>query len=205
MSRTVNITLFASGRGSNARSILQACADGQLDAKGVLVLSNNADAGVHQVAQEFGVTSVTISRDQFKDGPSFVSQLLSELAAVETDLICLAGYMRMIPSGLIRAYPQSILNIHPALLPKFGGKGMYGLNVHKAVIEASEKESGVTVHYVNEKYDEGDILLQRGGVPVLPDDTPETLGARVLDLEHRLYPEAVGKWIDQHHARSLSF
>ena len=201
MSRTVNITLFASGRGSNARSILQACKDGQLDARGVLIVSNHADAGVHEVANEFGMPSVTISRDQFDDGDTFATALIQQLRDVETDLVCLAGYMRRVPPKLIRAFPQAMLNIHPALLPKFGGKGMYGLNVHKAVIEAGEKESGVSVHYVNEKYDEGAVLLQRGDVPVLADDTPESLAARVLDLEHQLYPEAVSLWIDMNKGR----
>ncbi len=198
MSRTVNIALFASGHGSNARAILQACVDGELNAQGVLIISNHADAGVHQVAKDFVIPSVTISRDQFDDGDTFANALIKQLRDVETDLVCLAGYMRRIPPKLIRAFPQAMLNIHPALLPKFGGKGMYGINVHRAVIDAGENHSGVTVHYVNERYDEGAILLQRGDVPVLADDTPEDLGARVLKLEHQLYPEAVAKWIDVH-------
>lgn len=198
MSRVVNIALFASGRGSNARSILQACADGELNAQGVLIISNHREAGVHEVARDFGVPSVTISRDQFDDGDAFATELIRVLREAQTDLVCLAGYMRKIPPKVIRAYPQAMLNIHPALLPKYGGKGMYGINVHRAVIEAGEKFSGVTVHYVNECYDEGAILLQRGGVPVEADDAPESLAKRVLELEHRLYPEAVAKWIDQY-------
>jgi len=198
MNHAVNITLFASGKGSNAHSILQACADGELSAQGVLIVSNHTDAGVHEVAKEFNVPSVTLTRDQYTDGDAFSDALIVELRRVETDLVCLAGYMRRIPQKLIRAYPQAMLNIHPALLPKYGGKGMYGVNVHRAVIEAGEKYSGVTVHYVNERYDEGAVLLQRGDVPVLDGDTPEALASRVLELEHRLYPEAVGKWIDQY-------
>ncbi len=196
MSRTVGIAIFASGRGSNARSLLQACSDGYLNARGVLIISNHADAGVHEIAKEFGVPSQTISRDQFEDGKAFADALLTTLKDAKAELICLAGYMRKMPPALIRAYEGAMLNIHPALLPKFGGKGMYGLNVHQAVIEAGEQQTGVTVHYVNEKYDEGAILLQRGGVLVKKDDTPESLAARVLDLEHRLYPEAVHKWLD---------
>ncbi|MCB2212250.1 phosphoribosylglycinamide formyltransferase [bacterium] len=196
MSRTVGIAIFASGRGSNARSLLQACADGYLNARGVLIISNHADAGVHDIAKEFGVPSRTISRDQFEDGKAFADELITALKEAKAELICLAGYMRKVPPALIRAYEGALLNIHPALLPKFGGKGMYGLNVHQAVIEAGESQTGVTVHYVNEKYDEGVILLQRGGVLVEKDDSPESLAARVLDLEHRLYPEAVHKWLD---------
>jgi phosphoribosylglycinamide formyltransferase 1 len=201
VNRPVNIALFASGRGSNARSILQACAEGELKAQGVLIVSNHTDAGVHEVAKDFDIPSVTISRDQFDNGDHFAEALIQQLRDVETDLVCLAGYMRRVPPKLIRAFPQAMLNIHPALLPKFGGKGMYGVNVHRAVIEAGEKYSGVTVHYVNERYDEGAILLQRGDVPVMANDTPESLAAKVLKLEHRLYPEAVGKWIDQYVAK----
>jgi phosphoribosylglycinamide formyltransferase 1 len=201
MSGKVGIALFASGRGSNARSILQSCADGKLEAHGVLIISNHSDAGVHEVAREFGVPSVTISRDQFADGDAFTNALILNLRGAGTDLICLAGYMRRVPPKLIRAFPQAMLNIHPALLPKFGGKGMYGINVHRAVIEAGEAFSGVTVHYVNERYDEGAILLQRGDVAVLANDTAETLASRILKLEHELYPEAVGKWIDVHHGQ----
>ncbi|MFN3683119.1 MAG: formyltransferase family protein, partial [Fimbriimonadaceae bacterium] len=107
-------------------------------------------------------------------------------------LVCLAGYMRLLPKEVLDSFPNRVLNIHPALLPKFGGKGMYGMRVHEAVLRAGEAESGCTVHLVNERYDEGPIVVQLR-CPVLPDDTPETLAARVLELEHRAYPEAVRK------------
>jgi len=117
-------------------------------------------------------------------------EMLAALDSADIDLIALAGYLRLIPPAVIKRYPGRILNIHPALLPKFGGKGMYGLHVHRAVIEAGEKVSGATVHYVDEKYDQGRIVAQRE-VPVLPADTPETLAARVLAVEHEIFPAAL--------------
>lgn len=194
--KLVRIGLMASGRGSNAEAILRACANGQLPAEGSVVISNNDDAGVHEVAAAYGVPSQTMRRDQFDTGSAFAEALIHAFRASGTELICLAGYMKKIPPALIRAYPGAMLNIHPALLPKFGGKGMYGHFVHEAVIEAGEPETGVTVHFVNEEYDEGAVLLQRGGVPVKAGDTADTLAARVLELEHTLYPEAVFKWIE---------
>jgi phosphoribosylglycinamide formyltransferase-1 len=116
--------------------------------------------------------------------------MLAALDSADIDLIALAGYLRLIPPAVIKRYPQRIVNIHPALLPDFGGRGMYGLNVHKAVLAAGETESGATVHFVDEHYDEGDIIAQ-ARVPVLPDDTPETLAARVLTVEHELLPNAL--------------
>jgi phosphoribosylglycinamide formyltransferase-1 len=116
--------------------------------------------------------------------------MLAALDSADIDLIALAGYLRLIPPAVIKRYPQRIVNIHPALLPDFGGRGMYGLNVHKAVLAAGETESGATVHFVDEHYDEGDIIAQ-ARVPVLPNDTPETLAARVLTVEHELLPNAL--------------
>ncbi|MBS1260882.1 MAG: Phosphoribosylglycinamide formyltransferase [Calditrichaeota bacterium] len=198
MKRPVGIGIFASGRGSNARALFDACRRGELDARVVIVISNDADAGVHEFAREFGVSSRTIRRDEFADGAQFAETLIGTLREAGADLICLAGYMRKIPPALIRAYPRAILNIHPAPLPKFGGKGMYGLRVHAAVIDAGDAETGVTVHYVDEHYDTGAILHQRSGIPVRADDTPEALAARVLTVEHETYPEAVRKWIERH-------
>ncbi len=193
----MGLGIMASGRGSNASSLLRACEEGQLAAEGVLIVSNHEDAGVHEVARVHGVPSRTIRRDRFSTGADFAQALIDAFQAAGTDLICLAGYMRKIPPALIRAYPRAILNIHPALLPLHGGKGMYGLKVHEDVIRQGDRETGVTVHYVDQGYDTGPVLLQRGGVPVLDDDTPEALAARVLELEHQLYPEAVARWISQ--------
>ncbi|MFH0884015.1 MAG: formyltransferase family protein, partial [bacterium] len=140
----VGIGIMASGSGSNAEALLAACADGRLNAKGVLVVSNLADAGVHQVASGFGVPCRTIRRDDFGSGKLFADTLIDAFRAAGTDLICLAGYMRKVPPDLIRAFPKAILNIHPALLPRHGGKGLYGIRVHEAVIEAGDRETGVT-------------------------------------------------------------
>lgn len=203
MIKPVGLGIMASGRGSNAQALLEACRSGELNARGALVISNVPDAGVHEVAREFGVPSRTIQRGDFETGADFANALVEAFRSAGAELICLAGYMKKIPPVLIRAYPGAMLNIHPALLPKHGGKGMYGHFVHEAVLAAGERETGVTVHFVNEEYDEGAILLQRGGVPVLPDDTPESLAARVLELEHRLYPEAVAEWIRRRSDRDI--
>ena len=186
---------MASGRGSNAEALMRACKEGRLDAEGVLVVSNNEDAGVHEVAREFEVPSLTIARDQFEDGKQFAQTLVEAFREAGTDLVCLAGYMKKVPPALIRAFPKAMLNIHPALLPAHGGKGMYGIHVHEDVIACGDSETGVTVHFVDAEYDRGPVLLQRGGVPVSPHDTPEQVAARVLQLEHILYTEAVAKWI----------
>ena len=196
MSR-IGLGLMASGRGSNAEALLKACAENRLDAEGVLVVSNNENAGVHEVAREYGVPSQTIARNQFENGADFARALIDAFRSAGTDLICLAGYMKKVPPALIRAYPKATLNIHPALLPKHGGKGMYGIHVHEDVLACSDSESGVTIHYVDAEYDRGPILLQRGGVPVNPADTPQELAARVLKLEHTIYAEAVAKWIEE--------
>ena len=198
MTRPIGLAMFASGRGSNAAALLKACEQGRIDAQGVLIVSNNEDAGVHEVAEAFGVPSRTIKRDEFTNGQAFADEMITALRDAGTDLICLAGYLRKVPPALLRTYPDAVLNIHPALLPKHGGKGMYGLRVHQSVIESGDTETGVTVHFVDPDYDTGPILHQRGGVPVQPGDTPEVLAARVLPVEHETYPEAVQKWIDEH-------
>lgn len=128
---------------------------------------------------------------------AFERRLLDEMHTREVDLLCLAGYMRLVPASVVEALRGRILNIHPALLPKYGGKGMYGMRVHEAVLSAGERESGATVHFVNEQYDDGDILVQRR-VPVLPGDTAESLAARVLEEEHRAYPEAIRLWWERY-------
>ncbi len=198
MSRSVGLGIMASGNGSNARSILNACADGKLSAHGSLIISNNEDAGVHGIAKEFGIPSLTIRRDQFDNGIDFANSLIKEFRDAGSDLICLAGYMRKIPTALIKAFPEAVINIHPALLPLHGGKGMYGIRVHEDVIKCGDKESGATVHYVDAEYDRGPILLRRCGVEVVLCDTPESLAKKVLKVEHALYPDAIAKWIELH-------
>jgi phosphoribosylglycinamide formyltransferase 1 len=187
----VTIAVFGSGRGSNFRAILRALDEGRLpDTRVACVISNNSAAGILDTAREHSIPAFHLSSKNFPADEVYIESLLSLLRSHETNLIVLAGYMKLLPKRLIQAYRGRILNIHPALLPRFGGRGMYGIHVHEAVLAAGESESGATVHFVDEVYDHGTVILQRR-VPVLPGDTPETLGARVLTIEHELYPEVL--------------
>jgi len=167
-------------------ALVQAGRAGRMRAEVALVFGSNPYAPALAAAREAGV-EVESFPDRQDD---FGERLLATLKAHEIDLICLAGYLRLLPSEVLAAYPNRVLNIHPALLPKFGGKGMYGHHVHEAVIAAGETESGCSVHYVTEEYDEGAVVHQIR-CEVLPIHTPEQLAARVLELEHQAYPEAV--------------
>lgn len=183
----LHLAVFASGRGSNLRSIQRAIDEQRLDARIAMVLSNRRDALALEFAAEAGFPAVTFAGIAAEEQPGFI---LDALATNEADFIALAGYMKLVPSRVIAAFRNRILNIHPALLPAFGGKGMYGHHVHEAVIASGSKVSGATVHIVDEEYDRGPIVLQRC-VPVRDDDTPDTLAARVLETEHAIYPEAL--------------
>lgn len=187
----LNIAVFGSGRGSNFQAILTAIQQGTISEASVcLVLSNNSGAGLLEIARANGIPAVHMSRKNFLGEEEYVDALLDILHGHGTNFIALAGYMKQVPSRVISTYRDRILNIHPALLPRFGGKGMYGIHVHEAVIAAGEDVSGATVHLVDEEYDRGPIVLQRT-VPVAPGETPETLAAKVLQIEHTLYPEAL--------------
>lgn len=179
------IAVFASGSGSNARLLMQYF-EFHADAQVTLLVCNNPNAGVLEIARENGVEILLVDRGQFYDHRS-VSE---ELKVRGIDLIVLAGFLWLVPPVLVKDFAGRIVNIHPALLPKFGGKGMYGLHVHKAVLEAKEKESGITIHFVNEHFDEGDHLAQYTCV-VEPSDTPEQLAARVQELEHAHYAKTI--------------
>lgn len=182
----MNIAIFASGGGSNFQAIADACESGHIPGRVVLCVASRADAGVIERAERMGIPHTVL-----QGSPSeWASDILGQLQAAEVELIALAGFMKMIPGALIQHYPGRIVNIHPALLPAFGGKGMYGMNVHRAVVAAGESESGATVHVVDEQYDTGPIVAQ-SRVPVLPDDAPEDLAARVLRVEHTLYPDVL--------------
>jgi len=180
--------VFASGGGSNFQALLD-----HQDAEGsweiVLLVSNRDGAGVLGRARAAGMTTEVVKTDG-RLAPDVARDTLDVLAEHGVDLILLAGYLRLVPEAVVTRYPQRILNIHPALLPAFGGAGMYGMNVHRAVIDSGNLESGATVHFVDEEYDRGSIIAQRS-VPVNADDTPGDLAARVLEVEHYLYPEAV--------------
>lgn len=186
------IAVFCSGEGSNFKSIYHAIEDKPINAEIVLCLSNRSQCGAMEFARQHGIATVHLTEKQFGSFDEFCDAMVECLKRARIDNILLAGYMRKVPDVVVKAFPDKMLNIHPALLPKFGGEGMYGLHVHTAVIEAGENESGATVHFVNEEYDKGKILLQRR-VPVLTSDTPEILAARVLECEHRLYPDALEK------------
>lgn len=191
MNRTLQLGVFGSGRGSNFRAIHEAIQSGTVpNTRITLVVSNNSKAGILEYARAQGIPSVHMSEGQFGNASLFAARLIGLLRDHAVNLVVLAGYMKLLPAQLVAAYRNRIINIHPALLPKFGGKGMYGMRVHEAVIRAGEKVSGATVHLVDEEYDRGAILLQRE-VPVHPGDTPEALAARVLHVEHELYPEVL--------------
>lgn len=179
------IAVFASGAGTNAANIISYFHAHR--AIGIaLIVSNNPQAGVLNVAKRAGIPTLLLTRKDFaEDAP-----VLAELHRQRIDFIVLAGFLWKIPGPIISAYPNSIVNIHPALLPSYGGSGMYGINVHKAVIRAGEKESGITIHFVDEHYDNGDIIFQEK-CPVLPDDTPETLAERIHGLEYAHLPRVV--------------
>lgn len=187
------IVILVSGpaRGTNMRAIIEACRDGRIaDSEVVAVIGTRDDAPALQTARALGVATAVVNPKEFPEPEMYSDALLWVLQRAQPDLICLAGYMRLLPKQIVQAYPMRILNIHPALLPLFGGKGMYGLRVHAAVLESGMKVTGCTVHFVDEQYDTGPIVLQRC-IPVLEDDTPETLAARLLPVEHQTYIEAV--------------
>ena len=183
--------VFGSGRGSNFEAIIRAIEGGKLPGVRVaVVISNNSGAGILALARSHGLPSLHISERQFGDEEQYAASLAATLKRHGVNFIVLAGYMRRVPGQIVAGYRNRIVNIHPALLPKFGGKGMYGLHVHEAVLAAGETVSGATVHIVDDEYDHGQIVVQRQ-VPVLPGDTPELLAARVLEVEHAIYPEAL--------------
>ena len=184
------IAILASGGGSNAEALLKAMQEPSFPATPVLVLSNNPQAAVLEKATRYGVPSVVLDHKSFPSREAFDAAVVTALQALKPDLICLAGYMRIITPVFLKAFEGKILNIHPSLLPKHGGAGMYGHHVHVAVLKAGDTKSGPTVHWVTEEVDGGAVVLQKE-VPVLPDDSPESLAARVLAAEHALYPEAL--------------
>lgn len=179
------IAVFASGSGSNARRMLEHF-KAHPSIEVALIVSNKKHAGVLGIAQSFGVETLLLQRTVFFETEALVPVLQSK----GIDFIVLAGFLWLIPAYLVRAFPKRILNIHPALLPKYGGKGMYGMHVHEAVKAAGEIQTGMTIHYVNEKYDEGQIIYQ-ASCPVFKSDTGSDIAKRVLQLEHRHYPEVV--------------
>ena len=175
------------------QAIIDACKDGQLPAKPVVVISNNRESGALKIASKENIPSYLLSKNY--DTPEELDALIIKiLIDNHVDLVILAGYMKKLGKQIIETFPNRIINIHPSLLPEHGGKGMYGLNVHQAVIDAGEKVTGATVHLVNDEYDQGKILAQRN-LAVYPDDNAESLARRVLEIEHLLYTETLQRII----------
>ena len=188
MNRRLGVLI--SGRGSNLQSLIDAIAEGRLDATIAVVISNTPDAFGLERARAAGIESLVVSHRGWSSRDEYDRALVRELQSRQVGLVCLAGFMRIVGSSLIDAYPNAILNIHPALLPSFTG-----VNAQRQAIDHGVKISGVTVHFVTGDLDEGPIIVQRA-VPVLDDDTDATLGRRILEQEHQAYPEAVGIVLD---------
>ena len=190
--KRLRIGVLASGGGSNLQSIIDNCIEGNINGDVVVIITNNSKAKALERAANHGIDGLHIS--SFTEGTQEKAdkKICAEMVSRGVDLIVLAGYMKSISSELLNTFEGRIINIHPALLPKFGGSGMYGMHVHEAVIASGEKESGPTVHYVDSKYDHGSIIAQVK-VPVYPEDTPEILQKRVLVEEHKLLPEVIRK------------
>jgi phosphoribosylglycinamide formyltransferase 1 len=187
----INIAIFASGNGSNAEQIIRYFKDSK-DIEISLILSNNTDAYVLQRAKNHNIPTFIFTKNEIND----TNIVLIKLKEYNIDFIVLAGFMIKVPDNILKLFPNRIVNIHPALLPKYGGKGMYGMNVHKAIIIEKEKESGISIHYVNDKYDDGQIIFQ-AKCNVDYDETPDSLAAKVHKLEHEHYPKIIEKIVKQ--------
>ncbi|MCK4570096.1 MAG: phosphoribosylglycinamide formyltransferase [Bacteroidales bacterium] len=185
------IAIFASGSGSNAQKIIEYFRDNK-EIEVTLVLSNNKGAYVLERAVAMDIPAYVFNRQLFYE----TEEVHDILRDIGIDYIVLAGFLWLVPENLLKSWPNHIINIHPALLPKFGGKGMYGDKVHQAVIEAGEKETGITIHYVNEKYDEGEIIFQKV-FKILPNDTPESIAEKIHALEHTHFPAVIEQLVDK--------
>ena len=190
----MNIAVFASHGGSDLQAIIDGCKQDKLNATVAVVISNNGDSMALERAKRENIPAYHMSAKKYGSEDLLAEELLGVLEAYQIDMIFLAGYMRMLHVDILTKYHNRVFNIHPALLPKFGGRGMYGMNVHTAVIEAKETETGVTIHRVNAEYDSGEIVAQTK-VPVMQDDSPEILAARVLEREHTFLVEVISQII----------
>ncbi|NOS86111.1 MAG: phosphoribosylglycinamide formyltransferase [Ignavibacteria bacterium] len=186
----LNLCVFASGSGSNLKAIIKASLSGRIKSGVSLVISNNSGSGALKTAAKYNIPYLHLSQKLFTTQKEFTAEILRSLKKYKVNFILLAGYMKMLDPVIINKFKNRIINIHPALLPKYGGKGMYGIHVHEAVIAAREKVTGATVHFVNEVYDSGAVILQKQ-VKAKPTDDALSLQKRVLRTEHKLYPEAI--------------
>ncbi|MCX7877527.1 MAG: phosphoribosylglycinamide formyltransferase [Ignavibacteria bacterium] len=187
---SLNLCVLVSGKGSNLKAIIRASASGKIKSKIKLVITNKLTSGAFDICNREGIRCVYMAEENFSSRSKYINEFLRYLRKYKIDLILLAGYLRKLPEEIVKKYRNRILNIHPSLLPSFGGKGMYGLNVHRAVIDSGVKISGVTVHIVTETYDSGPIVMQKA-VIVKDDDTPESLSLRTKKAEHILYPKVI--------------
>tara|TARA_R100001369_G_scaffold29172_4_gene52549 strand:- start:27037 stop:27639 length:603 start_codon:yes stop_codon:yes gene_type:complete len=179
------IVVFASGSGTNAENIIRYFKDSE-KAEVSLVLSNNQTAKVLERAHKLNVIALHFDRTAFYN----TNEVLHILEDTQPDLIVLAGFLWLFPTSILQKFPKKVINLHPALLPKFGGKGMYGNNVHQAVLDEDEKETGITIHYVNEKYDEGQVIFQKA-IPVSANDTVKSIAEKIHELEYRHFPKVI--------------
>ncbi|MFN3699901.1 MAG: phosphoribosylglycinamide formyltransferase [Alphaproteobacteria bacterium] len=186
----LSLAVLISGGGSNLQAIIDACAHNDFPAQIAVVISNEPEAYGLERAKKAGIPAICIAHKDFPSRSAFEDKLHEALTAYPVDLICLAGFMRILTADFIAKWPQKIINTHPSLLPDFGGEGMYGEHVHRAVLAAKSRQSGSTIHYVIPAVDKGEIIVQKT-VPVLDGDTVESLSARVLEQEHKAYPEAI--------------
>ena len=183
------IVIFASGSGTNAENI--ALYFNKIkEAKVIYIFSNNANAKVLERAKNLNIPSEVFSKEDFNG-----DKVLQKLNSIQPDLIILAGFLLKFPQNCVAAFPNKIINIHPALLPKYGGKGMYGMNVHRAVVENNESETGITIHYVNENYDEGNVIFQKS-VTLLGNETPEEVAEKVHEIEQNYFPEVIERLLN---------
>lgn len=186
----MNLCVLVSGRGSNLKSIIDSQKKGNITSKVVLVISNNSNSNALNIARSNQIPEYHLSQKQYNTEQEYTEAFLDLLRKHKVDMIILAGYMKLLPAEIVRAFKNSILNIHPALLPSFCGQGMYGMKVHEAVINYGAKVSGASVHIVDEIYDHGPVVIQKT-VKISDEDTPETLQKKVLKIEHKLFPEAI--------------
>lgn len=191
----MNIAVFASHNGSDLQAIIDGCKSKEINATVAVVISNNSDSNALQRAKDDGIPNYHMSSKTCGGEEALARELIKILEKYNIDIIFLAGYMRMLHHSVIDKYDGRVFNIHPALLPQYGGKGMYGINVHKAVIEAKEKKTGITIHRVDSHYDSGEIVAQTE-VEVLANDNPETLAARVLEKEHIFLVETIANIVN---------
>lgn len=190
------VAVFASGRGSNFRHIVEKIRTDSVQARVALLITNNPDAGALKIARDYGIPARIFPPVDFPNSNSYNDSILEVLVAKRIEYIVLAGYMRLVGSQIVNKYENRIINIHPALLPAFGGKGMYGHHVHEAVFESGVKFSGATVHIVDTKYDNGPIVLQ-DVVSIADVKNADEIAEKVLDIEHRIFPEALRLLVEQ--------